>query len=178
MNGLKKNIFLTGAPSSGKTTVIKKVISRLRFPATGFYTEEERVQGRRVGFVMKTLDGRSGYLAHQDIGSDFHIRRYGVSIENIETIAVPSITPRNRHIIILDEIGKMECFSDIFKEAALTALDSPGIVIGTITLGGDEFITRVKNRGDIEILEVTPENRDSLPDLILERASMLLDARE
>jgi len=178
MNGLKKNIFLTGAPSSGKTTVIKKVTARLRFPATGFYTEEERVEGRRVGFVMKTLDGRSNYLAHKDIRSDFYIRRYGVSVENIETIAVPSITPRNRHIIILDEIGKMECFSDIFKQAALAALDSLCIVIGTITLGGDEFITKIKNRKDIEILEVTPENRDSLPDLIVERAAMLLDAEK
>ena len=174
MDDLKKNIFLTGAPSSGKTTVIKKVIARLHSPATGFYTEEERVEGRRVGFVMKTLDGGSAYLAHQDIRSDLHIRRYGVSIENIETIAVPSITPRNRHMIILDEIGKMECLSDVFKQAALTALDSPSIVIGTITLGGDKFITRIKNRKDIQILEVTPENRDSLPDLILRRADMLL----
>lgn len=170
----KKNIFLTGAPSSGKTTVIRKVIARLPHPATGFYTEEELVGDKRVGFVMKTLEGKSGYLAHQDIRSDFHIRRYGVSIENIETIAVPSITPLNRHIIILDEIGKMECFSGLFKQAALNALDSPNIVVGTITLGGDDFITRVKNRGDIEIHEVTQENRNSLPDLILESLAWLL----
>jgi nucleoside-triphosphatase len=174
MADLKKNIFLTGAPSSGKTTVIKKVIARLPCPATGFSTEEERVAGKRIGFVMKTIGGKSGYLAHQEIRSDFHIRRYGVSIENIETIAVPSITPRNRHVIILDEIGKMECFSDLFKQAALTALDSPNIVVGTITLGGDDFITRIKSRGDIEIHEVTQENRDSLPDVILERVAHLL----
>lgn len=171
MADLKKNIFLTGAPSSGKTTVIKKVIARLPYPATGFSTEEERVAGKRVGFVMKTIEGRSGYLAHLEILSDFHIRRYGVSIENIETIAAPSITPRNRHIIILDEIGKMECFSDLFKQAALAALGSPNIVVGTITLGGDDFITRIKSREDIEIHEVTQENRDSLPDLILERVA-------
>jgi len=174
MAELKKNIFLTGAPSSGKTTVIKKVIARLPYPATGFYTEEERVAGKRVGFVMKTVDGKSGYLAHQDIRSDFDIRRYGVSIENIETIAVPSITPRNRHIILLDEIGKMECFSGVFKQAALTALDSPNTVVGTITLGGDDFITRIKSRGDIELHEVTQENRDSLPDVILERVARLI----
>ena len=115
MNAMKKNIFLTGAPSSGKTTVIKKVITRLNHPANGFYTEEERVEGKRIGFLMKTLDGKKGYLAHQDIKSDFHIRRYGVSIENIEKIAVPSIMPVNRDVIILDEIGKMECFSGVFK---------------------------------------------------------------
>ncbi len=165
----KKNIFLTGAPSSGKTTIIKKVVSRLDHPSNGFYTEEERVEGKRVGFLMKTLDGKTGYLAHQDITSSFRIRRYGVSIENIETIAVPAIAPLNRNIIILDEIGKMECFSKVFRQAAITALDSDNIVIGTITLGGDDFIQGIKERGNLEIHEVTPDNRDSLPDVILRR---------
>jgi nucleoside-triphosphatase len=171
---MKKNIFLTGAPSSGKTTVIKKVIEGLKFPANGFYTEEERVAGRRVGFLMRTLAGRQGYLAHQDQESDFCIRRYGVSIENIETIAVPAIAPVNRNVIILDEIGKMECFSETFKKAAVRALDSPNIVIGTISFGGDDFILGIKNRGDIELHEVTPDNRDALPAMILKRISELL----
>ncbi len=171
----KKNIFLTGAPSSGKTTVIKKLIEGMNHPANGFYTEEERVDGKRVGFLMKTLDGRKGHLGHQDIKSDFHIRRYGVSIENIENIAVPSITPVKNNIIILDEIGKMECFSRAFKQAAANALDSPNIVIGTITFGGDDFIREVKKREDIEINEVTMDNRNSLPDLILRKISSLLN---
>jgi nucleoside-triphosphatase THEP1 len=54
---LRKNIFLTGAPSSGKTTVIKKLIGRLDCPARGFYTEEEHEVDRRTGFMMKSLDG-------------------------------------------------------------------------------------------------------------------------
>ena len=53
MDVCKKNIFLTGAPSSGKTTVIKKIVRKLDFPACGFYTEEERLDGRRVGFMLK-----------------------------------------------------------------------------------------------------------------------------
>jgi len=168
-----KNIFLTGAPSSGKTTIIKQVISRLGVQANGFYTEEERVSGRRTGFIMKTLDGRSGYLAHQDIQSDYHIRRYGVSIENVEDIAASSIAPVGDDIIILDEIGKMECFSEAFRRAALAALDSPNIVVGTVTFGGDDFIDSVKKRQDIEITEVTPDNRDQLPDLILRKVAKL-----
>ena len=58
-----RNIFLTEAPSSGKTTVIEKMIDLLDHPANGFYTEEERVAGKKVGFLMKTLDGKTGYLA-------------------------------------------------------------------------------------------------------------------
>jgi nucleoside-triphosphatase len=170
----KRKIFLTGAPSSGKTTVIKKIIEKLDYSANGFYTEEERVDGKRIGFLMKTLNGKIGYLAHQDIKSDFSIRRYGVSIENIENIAVPSITPTKNNIIILDEIGKMECFSLAFKQAATNALDAPNIVIGTITLGGDTFIHELKNREDLEIYEVTESNRDLLPDLILKQVSKSL----
>lgn len=173
----KKNIFLTGAPSSGKTTVIKKIIEKLGHPANGFYTEEERVDGKRVGFLIKTLDGRKGYLAHQDIKSDFHIRRYGVSIDNIEGIAVPSIAPVKNHIIILYEIGKMECFSTAFKQAAVNTLDATNIVIGTITFGGDAFILEIKKREDMEINEVAEDNRDLLPDLILRQISNFLNTK-
>jgi nucleoside-triphosphatase len=170
----KKNIFLTGAPSSGKTTVIKRVIAKLPLPADGFYTEEERGEVGRIGFVMRTLGGKEGYLAHRRIRSDFHIRRYGVSIENIESIAVPAIEPRQGRIIILDEIGKMECFSEAFRRAAVRALDSSSIVVGTITFGGDEFISGIKARPDIEVIEVTPETRDALPDLLLEKIDLLM----
>ncbi len=178
MAALKKNIFLTGAPSSGKTTVIKKVVGLLDHPVNGFYTEEERLGGKRVGFLMFTLDGKKGYLAHQDIRSDFHIRRYGVSIENIDHIAVPSIAPRGNNIIIVDEIGKMECFSSVFRQAANEALNSRNIVAGTITFGGDEFILGIKDRGDIEIHEVTPENRDILPEFIVHKIMELIRIRK
>lgn len=164
-----KNIFLTGAPSSGKTTVIKKVIQNLSLPCNGFYTEEERSSdGKRLGFMMHTLDGKKGYLAHESISSEFHIRRYGVSIENIENIAIPAIIPIDNQVIILDEIGKMECFSQKFMDAAKLALDSPNVVVGTITLGGTDFIQEIKKRNDIKIIEVTPENRDQLPRLIIQ----------
>ncbi len=160
---------MTGAPSSGRTTVIKKILQRINCPVTGFYTEEERVGGIRCGFMMRTTDGLCAYLAHQDIPSEYRIRRFGVSIENIETVAISSITLKEGYVIILDEIGKMECFSPKFITAAQWALDSENIVIGTITLGyANNFIRAVKERDDIEIIEVTGANRDVLPEVILD----------
>ena len=123
---------------------------------------------------MHALDGGKGYLVHQDIKSDIHIRRYGVSGENIETIAVPSLEPVDRNIIILDEIGKMECFSEAFKVAVQRALDAPNIVVGTITFSGDDFIQGIKKRDDIEIYEVTLDNRDELPEIILKKVENIL----
>lgn len=174
---MKKNIFLTGAPSSGKTTIIKKIIEKLPVSANGFYTEEERKDGKRTGFVLHTLDGQKGYLAHQDITSEYAIRRYGVSIKNIETIAVPAIAVVGNPLIIIDEIGKMECFSQKFIQASKQALDSSALVVGTITLGGTEYIKQVKGRTDIDVFEVTPENRDKLPDIILDSIFKLLKVR-
>ena len=163
-----KNIFLTGPPSSGKTTVIKKIITGLKKPAKGFYTEEIRVDGKRQGFKMITLNGKEGLLGHRDIKSDYTVSKYGVSIENIDNIAVPAIIPDNQsQIIILDEIGKMECFSKKFKEAALQALDSNNTVIGTIAISGTEFIRKIKERCDMKIIEATESNRHELSDKIL-----------
>lgn len=166
---LIKNIFLTGPPSVGKTTVIKIVVAGLSRKATGFYTEELRKGDRRAGFLMKTLDGTEGLLGHEDIKSPFHIRRYGVSIENVECIAVPAITPRSAdEVIIIDEIGKMECFSQAFCEAAMKALNSGNAVVGTIAVGGTDFIREIKEREHMKILEVTLLNRDTLPRVVMD----------
>lgn len=162
------NIFLTGPPSSGKTTIIKKIVEQLKKPAKGFYTQEIRADGKRQGFNMVTLDGKEGLLAHRDNESEYNVSRYGVSIENIEQIAVPAIIPDNENqIIILDEIGKMECFSIKFREFTQKVLDSSNIVIGTITIGGTKFIREVKERNDIKTIEVTENNRNGLPGEIL-----------
>jgi len=52
------------------------------------FTQEERVAGIRTGFLMRTVDGRKGYLATRNLPSELSYTRYGVNIENIETIAV------------------------------------------------------------------------------------------
>ncbi|MFC1744321.1 nucleoside-triphosphatase [Candidatus Riflebacteria bacterium] len=81
----------------------------------------------------------------------------------------------DNEIIIIDEIGKMECFSGVFRKAVLNALDSTTAVLGTITLGGDAFIRAIKKRRDLEIIEVTTDNRDAMPDYLLEVIAKLTE---
>ena len=162
------NILLTGMPGVGKTTLIRKVIDALGRPARGFYTEEIREAGRRVGFKIATLDGVEGVLAHVTIAGPARVSRYGVNTADIEAVGIPAITPASpEDIIVIDEIGKMECVSQPFKDAAWAALESPNLVLATIAMRGVGFIARVKARADSRLFEVTRRNRDHLRAQIL-----------
>jgi archaemetzincin len=66
------------------------------------------------------------------------------------------------HLIIIDEIGKMECFSEKFKKLLGKILDSQKWVIATIALKGSGFIAETKGREDVKLFEVTKKNRDLL----------------
>jgi nucleoside-triphosphatase len=145
------------------------VVSKIDLPLTGFFTREIRESGHRVGFKIITPEGKEGVLAHQRIKSKARVGKYGVNLKDLDEIAVPSIIPaRPDQIIVIDEIGKMECFSALFKETLLQALDSPNKVIGSIALKGGEFIQAVKNRPDVELFLVSEENRDRLADSLIE----------
>jgi nucleoside-triphosphatase THEP1 len=165
----KHNILITGPPRCGKSTVIEKVVERIDFPATGFFTREIREKDRRVGFSITTLDGKEGILAHQDLRSKFRVGKYGVHIKDIEAIAVTSInTATEGEVVVIDEIGKMECFSLRFREALAEVLDSPNWVIGSIAQKGGAFIQGMKKREDVVVITVTPQNRDILVGKVLD----------
>ena len=52
--------------------------------AGGFYTQEIRAQGRRVGFEVVTLEGRRGRLAHVEARGPYRVGKYGVDLESFE----------------------------------------------------------------------------------------------
>jgi nucleoside-triphosphatase THEP1 len=157
-----KNVFITGPPRCGKSTLIEKLIARIEKPATGFFTRQITEKGQRVGFSITTLDGKEGVLAHANIKGRFKVGKYTVNLHDIDQIAVPSMLPSTPDdVIVIDEVGKMECFSPIFKQVLTKLLDSDHQVIGSIAQKGARFIRKIKARDDILLFSVSPENRDS-----------------
>jgi nucleoside-triphosphatase len=95
-----------------------------------------------------------------------------VNLRDIETIAVPSMIPaRADKIVIIDEIGKMECFSSLFKETLIKVLNLPNWVIGSIAQKGNPFIQSIKDRDDVMLIIITPQNREILVDQIIRRVN-------
>jgi len=157
------NVLVTGRPGIGKTTLIKRLIEASSLSKGGFYTEEVREKGQRVGFSLITLDGKRSLLAHLKTKSPYRVGRYGVDIDTFEAIGVESIRKAisTNDIIIIDEIGRMELFSRKFREVVLQALKT-GRVVATIKKGRGDFIDKIKSRKDVRMLEVNLENRETL----------------
>jgi nucleoside-triphosphatase len=167
---VKKHILLTGKPGVGKTTVIKKIVPLLGVDAGGFYTEEIRVMDRRMGFRIITLDGKDGILAHVDCNSNYKVGKYRVDLDSFESVAIPTLEKaiKDKAIIVIDEIGKMELFSMKFKELVSNILDGEKTLLCVIKENGDVFTENIKKRGDVTMITVNYENRERLPEKVFE----------
>jgi len=132
--------------------------------AGGFYTEEIRRAGTREGFRLVTLDGETAILAHTSIRSPYRVSKYGVDTDALERIGVPALYRAEREcdLVIIDEIGKMELFSAIFREAVLRIVDGGKRVLGTIMLNPHPWADALKGRPEVDVITVTRDNYQSV----------------
>lgn len=157
-------ILITGLPGTGKTTLVIKLAQEFRsLCPVGFYTEEIRRGGVREGFSLRSFDGKKGLLAHARLRTAHRVGKYGVDVPGFEKFlsAIPFDSPESG-LIIIDEIGKMECLSSKFRALLNQILASPKRVIATIALHGPSLIASIKARPDVKVLEITKKNREAL----------------
>ena len=166
-------ILLTGNPGCGKTTLIREVIAQIPGPITGFYTQEMRSAGRRVGFNLLTLDGQQSVFAHVDIRGSHRVGKYGVDIAILDELAVPALYQgiEENGLIVIDEIGPMEILSPCFRQAVLDVLESPVRVLGTIVRRSIPYTDALKARSNVELIIVHLDNRERLVGDLIARLS-------
>lgn len=163
-------------PGGGKTTLIRKLADKLdELWPVGFYTAEIREKGTRRGFELIALDGRKTLLSHVKIKSRYRVGKYGVDLDGFERFleSIDFFQP-NSQIVVIDEVGKMECFSPIFRDLLRQLLDAGKPLLATIASKGGGIISEVKSRADIRLFEITTGNRDILGEDIFHQIKVLL----
>jgi nucleoside-triphosphatase len=163
-NLIPKNILITGTPGVGKTTLFRQVACEcVPYRPVGFFTGEIREQGVRVGFSLTGLDGGEGVLSHVAVRGRYHVGKYTVDIEGFEAfIEDILITGAGTRLVMIDEIGKMECLSPRFRRRVREILDSGTPCVATVALRGDAGIDSIKARDDTVVYRVTRDNREVL----------------
>jgi len=163
---MKPVYLLTGRPGTGKTSLIKQAVAELGVSAGGFYTEEIRDKGTRLGFKLVTLDGEEVVLAHVSIHSPYRVSKYGVDVEGLERVGVAALrrAAAGAQLVIVDEIGKMELFSAAFRESILAVISSGKRVLGTIMLAPNPWADAIKRLPQVKLVELTKTNREQVRD--------------
>lgn len=146
-------------PRSGKTALLKKIISNYK-NKVGFVTNELRENGERTGFEIQTYANRKIILASTDFLSDYKVSKYFVNVKNLDLILNDVQSFKKNDLLYLDEIGQMELFSEKFKQTVLYYLNSENTCILTISkIFSNPFIEEIKKRNDVVLIEITEENR-------------------
>ena len=156
---MKYNILITGPPASGKSTFIQNIIKGKK--AHGIFTPEIRKDGERWGF--KVVNIRTG---HETIMASVAIKphvisKYGVNMEEFEHVAIPAIEEGIKSadsIIVIDEIGNMELFSEKFKKLVMKALDTKRVLATISSKVKTDFAARIRARPDIKLYYLTRAN--------------------
>ncbi len=165
----KRVLLLTGAPGVGKTTVLEKTVGILKaqgISVGGMISREVREGSNRVGFeIVDLTNGARGWLAHVN-GKGPSVGKYHVNLQDLEGIGVKAIVDaiERCQVIVIDEIGPMELYSQKFKQFVAQALQSQKPVLAVVHAKvRDPLITQAKKRTDAKIFVVTVANREALP---------------
>jgi len=159
------NIFITGNPRCGKSTLIQKILDEISDKnLSGIITPEIREHGERQGFkIIDLASSKEEILASINIKRGPGVSRYRVNIEGIDSIMDKFLESyENSEYVIIDEIGMMEFYSIKFRETIQMVLDSEKIVIATLSR---KFVKKYKQKGQIYFL--TRENFEEIYDKVL-----------
>ena len=181
---MKRLLFVTGRPGIGKTTVLLNAAEELK--AKGYYvggmiSREGRQDGSRVGFeIINFKTGEKGWLAHINQPNGPQVGKYKVNLKDLDSIGVRAIQTAlgDVDVVVIDEVGPMELFSQAFKQAAMDAMSSGKLILGVIHQSArDPIIESIRNRDDTLIVTVTIDNRNGLHNILIRNALQYLQQR-
>lgn len=168
----KKHILIVGERHVGKSTLIQKLLAYTSRPVCGFITKS--LPPDEAGFhpiyihpAAQAVDARV-YTPENLIGTcDTRIHNINQSAFDTFGVEYLSDLPRDG-IVIMDELGFMEASSEAFTSKVLATLDGEIPVLAAVKTRTDiAFLNAVRAHPNAQIFTITPDNRESLFDMLL-----------
>ena len=159
---MARHIFLTGEKRVGKSTLLRAYLEHFSGKVGGFQTVRTMdVFKDRFSVHLVSPDGKPEeenllFLCPPPKGNTRVIARF----EELGCAALEGAEACD--LILMDELGPAEAEAEKFQQAVLKALDGNVPIIGVIQKAESDFLERIARHPNVDVVEVTPENRDIL----------------
>ena len=158
------HVFLTGEKQVGKSTIIRRYLEQSGISADGFATFWETDAGARGLYLAEH------YSQSEPPEKHLIVREGAMRLTSAEELAVVFDGfgckildgAGKRGIIVMDELGFLESMALDFQRSVLRHLSGNVPVLGVIKPARTEFLDAIRSHPNVEVLEVTPENRDEI----------------
>jgi len=167
---IKKNIFLTGERRVGKSTLLNKLLDGSSFSVAGFKTLPHFSGDERDGFYFQSMLNGEADLNCHFISRKTSQNAWLSVTETFENQGVENLKKSLKakpDIILMDELGFLESQALNFQKHVKQCLDSTIPVLGVIKLFRTPFLDSIRERKDVNIIEVTPLNREKIYDFLV-----------
>lgn len=169
-------ILITGPPRCGKSTLIKKLISYYKsknFIIEGFLTPEVQKEGKRIGFDIEDIQsGELSILARNGVyNTKYRLGSYSIFIKEFDSYLkdLKSRNLQNIDLLIIDEIGKMELYSQLFLSFLKQMFNSKIKILATI---GQKLKHPIKNElldlSGIKLIQINLNSQQEMFEKILD----------
>ena len=162
----KRHIFLTGDRQVGKSFLLQRVLAELTVPLSGFTTSWGQADAEgTTALILKDINGRQEAVAAFRYTDE---RKRQVFPEVFETTGADCLN--NPHgLVIMDEIGRFEASTELFRNRIFAILDSDLPVFGVVRDMELPFLDAVRNHPKTEVIRITKENREEMFSAVLKK---------
>lgn len=175
------HIFLTGEIQVGKSTLVNRVLRQLpEVGLAGFRTVTVADIPGAIGsvYLVDAADNAPVYSEENRIGIRMGSGR-GIEAfpEVFESCGMALLSGAARgQLILMDEVGKTEAAAPAFCAAVSVLLDGRTPILGVVRKHGDAPLLHcIRSHPNVELMEVTPENRETLVQLVADRLRAVLE---